>query len=126
MIQSKTQTFITKHVPGEHCDTPVLTEVLGPADKDTGERKVFAQIQWQNGTVPEHGLNGVQLEDVIGVCIEVLESMQGGAFPCAENTYAIDHLRSAVKWQSTRRAAREARGVEGQKKPHAPGGMATL
>ena len=127
MIQSKTQTFIAKHLPGEHCDSPKLTEILGPPPTGGGECPVLAQIQWQDGSIGEHGVNGVQLEEVVGVCIERLQALQDGAFPCAENTYAIDHLRSAVDWQAKRKAARVAQGVEGQRKPHAPaGGMATL
>ncbi len=76
----------------------------------------FIQIQWQDGTVPEHGVNGAQIEDVIGAVIEHLEVLDA-QWPSLENQQTLRHLWSAIDNQRKRTARRVAAGIEGMERP---------
>jgi hypothetical protein len=80
--------------------------------------KDFVKLTWQDGTVPEVGVNGCQVNDVLDVVIERLRELNK-AFPCRENSISITKLEEAVMWQNARTQNRVAQGVEGQHKPHA-------
>lgn len=71
------------------------------------------EIKWQEGTVPEVGVNGAQIEDVIDAVLDRLRDLNG-RFPCRENSITITKLEEAAMWQRERTRNREARGVEGQ------------
>lgn len=73
-------------------------------------------IKFQTGAVGEVGFNGLQIEDLIAICIDRLEGFQSGAFACRENGEAILHLNHAMVALNERTAARLARGVEGTHK----------
>ena len=71
------------------------------------------EIQFQNGSVPENGVNGVQNEQVIELLtirLRVLNSQ----FPCRENSIAITKLDEALLWLQRRTAIRVEQGVEGK------------
>ena len=73
----------------------------------------YINIYWQDGVIPEVGVNGCQVEDVIEVVLERLQSLNE-AFPCRENSITITKLQEAAMWQRERTRERQARGVEGQ------------
>lgn len=72
-------------------------------------------IKFQEGTVPENGKNGLQVEEVLGAALERLQGYNK-AVPCRENSLAITHIEEAIMWLNKRTADREARGVEGTDK----------
>ncbi len=72
-------------------------------------------IQWQEGTVKDVGVNGVQIEDVLQVAKERLEALNK-EFPCRENAMTITKLDEAIMWQNKRTTDRLKRGVEGTHK----------
>ena len=72
-----------------------------------------AAFSFQNGTLPEVGVNGVTLESLIAICIDQLQQFQEGAFRSRENACAITKLEEAAMWLEKRTRNRQARGVEG-------------
>ncbi len=76
-----------------------------------------AIISFQDGTLPDVGINGVTLESLIVVCIDQLQQFQEGPFKSRENACAITKLEEAQMWLEKRTRDRGARGVEGQHKP---------
>ena len=71
------------------------------------------EIKWQDGVVPEVGVNGAQIEDVIDAVLDRLRELNA-AFPCRENSITITKLEEAGMWQRERTRNRVDRGVEGQ------------
>lgn len=62
---------------------------------------VGLEIRWQEGPIPDNGVNGTTVEDVIAACIQRLNFYQqavGGAFACVENERAIAQLEDAAHW----------------------------
>ena len=70
-------------------------------------------IQFQNGAIQEHGVNGISGEALLAVNIDRLRSFQSGPFSCRENAVALTHLETAMMWLQKRTRDRMARGVEG-------------
>lgn len=83
---------------------------------DTGASR-SSQLYFQNGPVREHGINGVQIDDVLKVCLARLK-MLNKSFPCRENSLSITRIQEAIMWQQERTANRTTQGVEGYDKPH--------
>ena len=81
------------------------------------EPKSFIQVTWQDGTVPEVGVNGCQLQDVLEIAIERLRELNA-QFPCRENSITLTKLEEAAMWQEKRTANRREQGVEGQRALH--------
>jgi hypothetical protein len=81
------------------------------SQKDGG-RQLYL-IKFQNGTLPEVGVNGVTHEVLLAILIDRLEGFQRGPFACAANQKALDHLREAQEALLSRTRERAARGVEG-------------
>lgn len=75
------------------------------------------QIQFQNGPVKEHGVNGVQLPQVLRICLARYQ-MLNKSFPCRENSIVITKLQEALMWDDERTAKRTRQGVEGYDRPH--------
>ena len=92
-----------------HWDLAQIGVIGGPA--------VSARIQFQNGPVNEHGENGVQLTDVVKVCLARYR-MLNKSFPCRENSIVITKLQEAIMWDEERTAKRTLQGVEGFDRPH--------
>lgn len=72
-----------------------------------------SMIYFQNGPIPESGVNGVTQEVLIAICIDRLECFQAGPFANKYNQEALDHLRLAQDALLSRTRERMARGVEG-------------
>jgi len=70
-------------------------------------------INLQTGTITQAGENGCQVEDLLAVCIDRLETFQGGPTPCKENAAAIKALKAAMQQLGKRTARRKEQGVEG-------------
>ena len=75
-----------------------------------------AEIKFQDGPVKETGVNGCQIEDLLLVVKDQLESFQAGPFACDENARALDMVGGALHALYSRTTDREQRGVEGHNK----------
>lgn len=69
-------------------------------------------INWQAGPIKEHGVNGVQIEDVLEAARQRLEFLNVH-FHSEENDNALSYISSAQFWLNKRTARREQQGVEG-------------
>lgn len=74
----------------------------------------LCRISFQNGTIAEHGINGVTQEALLAVVMDRLRSFQKGPFSCKENACALTHVEEAMHWLQQRTIARMRRGVEGK------------
>jgi hypothetical protein len=70
-------------------------------------------IHWQDGPIKEHGVNGVQIDDVVRAALEFLQAVNG-PFPCRQNSLVITKLEEVLFWLRDRTEERERRGVEGK------------
>jgi len=75
--------------------------------------RMLGNITFQQGPVKVQGINGLQIEDLLNICIDRLERLQAGKFSCRENAVAITKLEEAMHWLNHRTADRKKRGVEG-------------
>lgn len=80
---------------------------------DEGPAFQMADILFQNGPIPEVGVNGVTHEALIAIVVDRLRSFQAGPFACRENALALTKLEEAQHWLHSRTRARMNRGVEG-------------
>jgi hypothetical protein len=87
---------------------PFVTRHAEPAKHTT--------ILFQNGTIPEAGVNGVTHEALLAIVADRLRSFQAGPFSCKENACALTHIEEALHWLHSRTLKRMQRGVEGTHK----------
>jgi len=73
-------------------------------------------IEFQNGPIGEHGVNGVTQEILLAVVIDRLRSFQSGPFSSRENALALTKCEEALHWLQQRTIDRVRRGVEGLSK----------
>lgn len=85
--------------------------VIGSNEDGTGTQ--LAEIQFQEGPIKEHGVNGVCNEDLIAMVICRLEHFQKSEYACRDNALAITKLEEALLWLRKRTIGRENRGVVG-------------
>lgn len=71
------------------------------------------QIRFQNGPIPEKGVNGITQEVLLAIVIDRLRSFQTGPYACRENALALTKCEEALHWLHHRTLARMRRGVEG-------------
>lgn len=76
----------------------------------------LCNIQFQNGPVKEHGVNGVSNEALLAIVRDRLESFQAGQYACETNQDALDHVIAAMESLHSRTRERVDRGVEGTHK----------
>jgi hypothetical protein len=69
-------------------------------------------LSFQQGPVPQYGVNGTTNEAVLSILIHRTEHLNA-QFPCVENEVALEHMRAALRSFESRTAKRIARGVEG-------------
>lgn len=74
---------------------------------------VLCDVQFQNGPIKEHGVNGVHNEDLIAIVIDRMRGFQAGDYACRDNALALTKLEESLMWLRNRTNEREARGVEG-------------
>jgi hypothetical protein len=89
-----------------------FVQVLRKFGDPAGTDPVVVTIQWQHGPVKEAGVNGVQVDDVLELCVDRLRGLNA-KFPCRENELAIERTVEAIAWLERRTRDREERGVEG-------------
>ncbi len=70
-------------------------------------------ILFQNGPIPDKGMNGVTQEALIAIVIDRLKGFQKGNFACRENAIALTKLQEALFWLKSRTEDRLRRGVDG-------------
>ena len=70
-------------------------------------------IYFQNGTIPENGVNGLTQEVLLAIVADRLRSFQAGPFACKANACALTHIEEAQHWLQQRTIERMRRGVEG-------------
>jgi hypothetical protein len=78
-----------------------------------GQPAQHATILFQNGPIPEKGVNGVTQEALLAIVADRLRSFQKGPYACKENACALTHIEEAMHWLQQRTIARMRRGVEG-------------
>lgn len=72
-----------------------------------------ALLVFQNGPIPQAGVNGITQEALLAIVIDRLRSFQAGPYACRENALALTKLEEALHWLHHRTRLRELRGVEG-------------
>jgi len=77
----------------------------------------LAKISFQNGPIPENGVNGVTQEDLLSIVIHRLRGFAAGPFATRENACALRKTEEALHWLEARTYDREQRGVEGTHNP---------
>lgn len=70
-------------------------------------------ILFQNGPIPEAGVNGITQEVLLAIVADRLRSFQSGPFSCKANACALTHIEEAQHWLQQRTIERMRRGVEG-------------
>ena len=81
------------------------------------EGRQLAMISFQNGPIPENGVNGVTQEDLLSIVIHRLRGFAAGPFATRENACALRKTEEALHWLEARTQDREQRGVEGTHNP---------
>jgi hypothetical protein len=79
-----------------------------------GQPAEHATILFQNGPIPEHGVNGLTHEVLLAIVQDRLKSFQAGPFACQENATALEHVTAAMEALHSRTRKRADRGVEGK------------
>lgn len=75
---------------------------------------LLGDLRFQHGPIQEgNGVNGIQIEDVLAICIDRLRGFQSGKFACDDNAEALTNCEKALECLQRRTKARVARGVEG-------------
>lgn len=88
------------------------------ASLDFPTGSTIMEIQFQCGPIPQNGINGVGIENVLEVCRARLQMFQEGPFKCRENALALTKIEEALLWLGARTALRQEQGVEGTNNPH--------
>lgn len=89
------------------------SNVSDPWTARHGQPAEHSTILFQNGAIPEVGVNGVTQEALLAIVIDRLQAFQAGPFSCRENAVALTHCEDALMWLQRRTRARIKRGVEG-------------
>lgn len=87
-----------------------------PSNEDPqGFKSSFSRqvILFQNGPIPESGVNGLTQEVLLEICADRLRSFQDGPYACRENALALTKIEEAQMWLHNRTLKRMQRGVEG-------------
>ena len=89
--------------------------ILQNGDKDD---KILGRINFQAGPIQVAGVNGIQVEDLLKICIDRLEIFQSRLYPCQYNCqynkYAIEACKAALDNLDERTKDRLLRGAEGR------------
>jgi hypothetical protein len=95
--------------------TGIDTDKNPSATDSQGYKASFSKqvILFQNGTIPENGVNGITQEVLLAIVADRLRSFQKGPFSCKANACALTHVEEAQHWLQQRTIERMRRGVEG-------------
>jgi len=83
-----------------------------PSDPDDQDADT-ALILFQNGPIPDNGVNGITVEALLAICADRLKCFQKGPFSNKANACALTHIEEAMHWLQQRTIERMRRGVEG-------------
>ena len=72
----------------------------------------YLKVKWQEGTILEAGVNGVQIVEVIQAALDRTIEINS-LYPCRENEDTIMRLEQAILHQNNRTRDRKVRNVEG-------------
>lgn len=76
-------------------------------------------VQWQHGTTPAEGVNGLTIEQLLEVAaMRLREYQRSEPTRCRENAIALTEIESAQNWLYRRTHARQQQRVEGQYEAH--------
>lgn len=78
-----------------------------------GQPATHSTILFQNGPIPENGVNGVTHEVLLAIVADRLRSFQKGPYATKANACALTHIEEAMHWLQQRTLERMRRGVEG-------------
>lgn len=95
-------------VTGFDASTNPSARVKGVPGLITGQAILF-----QNGPIPEAGVNGLTHEVLLAIVADRLRSFQKGPYSCKANACALTHIEEAQHWLQQRTLERMRRGVEG-------------
>ena len=84
--------------------------------RHTVNKKDDLLLLFQNGPIPEAGVNGITHEVLLEVLIDRITGFQSGPFACQANQDCLGHLKAAQEILLNRTRERMARGVEGSHK----------
>ena len=85
----------------------------GPNTIDKTPQFWAGGINFQNGTIPECGINGFTNESLLAILIHRTKHLDS-LFPSEENKHAITAMEEALKQFNLRTTKRINRGVEGK------------
>jgi hypothetical protein len=71
-------------------------------------------IQFQNGPIGDHGVNGITEGVLLAIVVDRLRRHQAGPFACRENDLALANIEQGLHWLHQRTLDRMRRGVEGK------------
>lgn len=91
-------------------------ESLPPTRASITSADDAADVIFQNGPIPENGVNGLTQEVLLEIVADRLRSFQAGPFACRENALALTKIEEAQMWLHSRTLKRMQRGVEGTHK----------
>lgn len=80
---------------------------------DLAGNPAAVDIIFQNGPIPEAGVNGITQEVLLAIVADRLRSFQAGPFACRENALALTKIEEAMHWLHHRTLDRMRRDVEG-------------
>lgn len=89
----------------------IETQPKGLSDVDRTELRVV--LAFQNGPIPEVGVNGLTHEVLLAIVADRLRAFQQGAFANPYNADALAGVESALSALKARTLERMQRGVEG-------------
>jgi hypothetical protein len=78
-----------------------------------GTPALHSTILFQNGPIPETGVNGVTHEALLEIVADRLRSFQKGPYACKANACALTKIEEAQHWLQQRTLERMRRNVEG-------------
>lgn len=86
---------------------------VSPAAELAGHRGMMVKVDFQEGPIKEHGVNGIANEDALVMVLARLQGFQSTPYACEENAQAITHIEAALTVLRERTNKRVARNVEG-------------
>jgi len=78
-----------------------------------GQSAKHSTILFQNGPIPEVGVNGITHEVLLAIVADRLRGFQSGPYACEENASALHNIEIALDALMCRTRDRIQRGVEG-------------
>ena len=84
-----------------------------PSADDYCRDETRVTILFQNGPIPDNGVNGLTHEALLAIVADRLRSFQAGPYACKANACALTKIEEAQHWLQQRTIERMRRGVEG-------------